>query len=98
MMTTSSLVVCTEYLSPKPTSLYAKLCEQDKLYAEMPEWQRIHSLKHSTVITGQPGTGERFWYFCRAEQMGRHSRKDCWPLLHSSVATSGEEANYLLQQ
>ncbi len=40
-------------------TLYARLCEQDKLYAEMPMAQRLTSLNHSTVISGQPGTGER---------------------------------------
>jgi len=29
-------------------SLYAKLCEQDKLYAEMPEWQRLRSLRFNS--------------------------------------------------
>ena len=41
-------------------SLYAKLCEQDKLYIEMSEPKRLTSLTHST---GQPGTGERLTAF-----------------------------------
>jgi hypothetical protein len=44
-------------------SLYALLCEQDTLYAELPKQKRLSSLKHSTIITGQPGTGERLTAF-----------------------------------
>ena len=43
--------------------LYALLCEQDKLYSELPVQNRLTSLKHSTIIAGQPGTGERLTAF-----------------------------------
>ena len=39
-------------------TLYARLCEEDKLYTEMPESERLASLTHSTIVAGQPGTGE----------------------------------------
>ena len=39
-------------------SLYAKLCEQDKLYVNTAQSDRLLSLSHSTIITGQPGIGE----------------------------------------
>ena len=45
------------------TSLYALLCEQDRLYTELPIDERLISLNHSTIITGQPGTGERLTAF-----------------------------------
>ena len=44
-------------------SIYKLLCEQDKLYAELPKSNRLRFLKHSTIITGQPGTGERLTAF-----------------------------------
>jgi len=44
-------------------SIYKLLCEQDKLYTELPMSNRLSSLKHSTIITGQPGTGERLSAF-----------------------------------
>ncbi len=44
-------------------SLYALLCEQDRLYTELPKQKRLSSLKHSTIIAGQPGTGERLTDF-----------------------------------
>jgi hypothetical protein len=40
------------------STLYARLCEEDKLYTEMPESERLTSLTHSTIVAGQPGTGE----------------------------------------
>jgi hypothetical protein len=40
-------------------SMYKLLCEEDRLYAEMPESKRLISVKQATVLTGQPGTGER---------------------------------------
>jgi hypothetical protein len=43
--------------------LYALLCQQDKDYTELPKSKRLRSLKHSTVITGQPGTGEHLTAF-----------------------------------
>ena len=45
------------------TYLYALLCEQDRLYTELPKQKRLSSLKHSTIIAGQPGTGERLIAF-----------------------------------
>jgi len=45
------------------TSLYALLCEQDKLYTKLPKERRLSSLKHSTIIAGQPGTGEALTAF-----------------------------------
>jgi hypothetical protein len=39
-------------------TLYARLCEEDKLYTEIPESERLASLTHSTIVAGQPGTGE----------------------------------------
>ena len=39
-------------------SLYTKLCEQDKLYVNIAQSDRLLSLSHSTIITGQPGIGE----------------------------------------
>ena len=44
-------------------SLYALLCEQDKAYTEMSESIRLSSMKHSTIITGQPGTGKHLTAF-----------------------------------
>jgi hypothetical protein len=44
-------------------SLYALLCEQDTLYTELPKQERLISLNHSTIIAGQPGTGERLTAF-----------------------------------
>jgi hypothetical protein len=44
-------------------SLYALLCEEDKNYTELPKEKRLSSLKHSTIIAGQPGTGERLTAF-----------------------------------
>jgi len=45
------------------TSLYALLCEQDELYTKLPREKRLSSLKHSTIIAGQPGTGEALTAF-----------------------------------
>ena len=45
------------------TSLYALLCEEEKLHTDLPKQERLSSLKHSTLITGQPGTGERLIAF-----------------------------------
>jgi len=59
-MTIFPRVICTELLSPKA---YALLCEQDKNHTELPKEKRLSSLKHSTVITGQRGTGERLIAF-----------------------------------
>jgi hypothetical protein len=39
-------------------SLYEKLREQDKLYIDTAQLEPLISLSHSTIITGQPGTGE----------------------------------------
>ena len=39
-------------------SLYTKLCEQDKVYVNTAQSDRLLSLSHSTIITGQPGIGE----------------------------------------
>jgi len=35
-------------------SLYAKMCEQDKLYAEMPAWQRLRSLSIQQLEQASP--------------------------------------------
>jgi len=45
------------------TNFYEKLCEQDRLYTEMSQSERRISLTHSTIVTGQPGTGERLTPF-----------------------------------
>jgi hypothetical protein len=45
------------------TSLYTLLCTQDRIYTELPKSERLSSLKHSTIIAGQPGTGERLIAF-----------------------------------
>ncbi len=34
------------------------MCEEDKLYTEIVPSERLESLTHSTIVTGQPGTGE----------------------------------------
>jgi len=39
-------------------TLYARLCKEDELYTEMAESERLASLTHSTIVTGQPGAGE----------------------------------------
>jgi len=39
-------------------TLYARLCEEDKVYTEMPDSERLASLTHSTIIAGQPGSGK----------------------------------------
>ncbi len=44
-------------------SLYEKLCEEDEFYTKMSKWERLKSLQHSTIITGQPGTGEHLTPF-----------------------------------
>jgi len=44
-------------------TIYARLCEEDKSYAEIPESERFASLAHSTIVAGQPGTGEHLTAF-----------------------------------
>jgi len=44
-------------------TLYARLCEEDKLYTEIPESECLSSLEHSTIVAGQPGTGEHLSTF-----------------------------------
>ena len=53
------------------TSLYALLCEQDRLYTKLPIDERLISLNHSTIITGQPGTGERLTAFVISVALNR---------------------------
>ena len=51
-------------------TLYARLCEEDKVYTEMPESERLASLTHSTIVAGQPGTGEHLTVFGISVEMG----------------------------
>jgi len=39
-------------------TLYERLCEDDKLFIEIAPSERLESLTHSTIVTGQPGTGK----------------------------------------
>jgi len=78
-------------------NLYTRLCGEDKVNAKVPESKRLVSLSHSTLVAGQPGSGERLIAFGISVTLNKWDREDRRPLLHSSVATSKEETNHLLQ-